>query len=67
MGCGEITRYLTRHGTARVRDIVSVTPALPFFLRTPYDPQGVPREFVGDRVAKLVPNSVLRVIRQAHP
>ncbi len=45
MGCGEITRYLTRRGAARVRDMVLVAPTLPFFLQTPDNPHGVPKAF----------------------
>lgn len=40
MGNGEITRYLTRHGDARVARVVMCAPSLPFGLRTPDNPDG---------------------------
>ena len=40
MGNGEIARYVTRHGDARVDRIVMCAPSLPFPLRTPDNPDG---------------------------
>lgn len=40
MGAGEIARYLTRHGTARVARVVMAAPFLPFPLKTPDNPDG---------------------------
>ena len=40
MGNGEIARYLTRHGDARVACVVMLAPALPFALKTPANPEG---------------------------
>ena len=40
MGNGEITRYLTRHGDARVARVVMCAPSLPFGLKTPDNPDG---------------------------
>jgi non-heme chloroperoxidase len=45
MGCGEVVRYLTRHGTGRVARIALVAPTLPFLLKTPDNPNGVPRAY----------------------
>ena len=45
MGCGEITRYLTRHGASRVRNVALVAPTLPFFLQTADNPDGIPRAY----------------------
>ncbi len=45
MGCGEIARYLTRHGVRRVRDAVLVAPTLPFLLWTADNEQGIPRAY----------------------
>ena len=54
MGCGEIVRYLTRHGAARVRRIALLAPTLPFFLKTADNPLGLdPAFFVGLRAAWL--------------
>jgi pimeloyl-ACP methyl ester carboxylesterase len=40
MGNGEIARYVTRHGAARVARIVMCAPSLPFALKTPDNPDG---------------------------
>jgi non-heme chloroperoxidase len=40
MGNGEIARYLTRHGDARVARVVMVAPALPYPLKTAANPEG---------------------------
>jgi non-heme chloroperoxidase len=40
MGCGEITRYLTRYGDGRVARAVLVAPQLPFALNTADNPDG---------------------------
>ncbi len=42
MGCGEIVRYLSKYGDARVSRIVFVAPSLPFALKTDDNPDGVP-------------------------
>lgn len=41
MGCGEIVRYVTRHGTGRIGRAVLVAPQLPLMLKTPDNPDGV--------------------------
>jgi non-heme chloroperoxidase len=41
MGCGEIVRYLTRHGSARVERIVLVGGTTPFLLKTDDSPDGI--------------------------
>jgi non-heme chloroperoxidase len=41
MGCGEIVRYLTRHGSHRVARIVLLAPTTPLVVRTPDNPDGV--------------------------
>lgn len=45
MGCGEVVRYLTRHGAARVKRIALLAPTLPFFLKTADNPQGLDKSF----------------------
>ena len=40
MGCCEILRYLTRHGTARIRRLVLLAPMSPFLRRTDDNPDG---------------------------
>jgi non-heme chloroperoxidase len=54
MGCGEVVRYLTRHGAARVRRIALLAPTLPFFLKTADNPAGLEKSFFeGIRAAWL--------------
>ena len=43
MGCAEITRYLTRHGTSRVARVAMLAPTTPFLLKTSDNPEGVDR------------------------
>ena len=45
MGCGEVVRYLTRHGSKRVARIALVAATLPFLLRTADNPNGIPKEY----------------------
>ena len=42
MGTGEVTRYLSRYGSARVAKGVLVAPIPPYLLQTPDNPDGVP-------------------------
>ena len=47
MAGGEITRYLTRHGRARVARVVYVsTAATPYRTRTPDNPDGIPPDLL---------------------
>ena len=41
MGTGEVTRYLGRYGSSRVRDAVLLGPIPPFLLKTADNPEGV--------------------------
>src|SRR5438045_3262490 len=41
MGGGEVVRYLTRHGSARVAGIVLLAATLPFPLKTADNPDGL--------------------------
>ena len=45
MGCGEVVRYLIRHGAGRVQRIALLAPTLPFFLKTADNPQGLDKAF----------------------
>jgi non-heme chloroperoxidase len=48
MGSGEVARYLTRHGTARVARVALVSPTLPYLKRDETNPEGVdPAAFDG--------------------
>jgi pimeloyl-ACP methyl ester carboxylesterase len=42
MGGGEVVRYLTRHGSSRVRRIVLIAPMTPLLLQTADNPNGIP-------------------------
>jgi pimeloyl-ACP methyl ester carboxylesterase len=41
MGCKEIVRYLTRHGSSRIVRIVLISPGAPLTVKTPENPDGV--------------------------
>lgn len=57
-GGGEVTRYLGRHGSARVARAVLVGAVPPLMLKTPQNPQGLPLEvFDGFRKAYLADRS----------
>ena len=43
-GGGEVTRYIGRHGTARVSKAVLVSAIPPLMLKTPSNPEGLPIE-----------------------
>ena len=43
-GGGEVARYIGRHGTGRVGKAVLISSISPTLLRTPANPDGVPRE-----------------------
>jgi non-heme chloroperoxidase len=44
MAGGEIMRYLTRHGEAKVAGAILLAPTTPFILKTDDNPNGLPRE-----------------------
>lgn len=46
MGGNEVVRYLGRHGTRRVRNVVLVAPTTPFLTRTADNPHGAPAEYL---------------------
>jgi len=43
-GGGEVVRYIARHGTARVAGAVLIAAVPPLMLKTPANPEGLPRE-----------------------
>ena len=45
MGCNEIVRYLTRHGSARVAGVVLLGTMTPFVLKTQDNPDGIDAGF----------------------
>jgi non-heme chloroperoxidase len=46
MGCGEIVRYLSRHGSSRVVRAVFIGTATPFALKTADNPDGVDKAVI---------------------
>lgn len=59
-GGGEVARYVGRHGTARVAQVVLVSAVPPFMLRTPDNPHGVPADvFDAIRAGSLADRSQL--------
>jgi non-heme chloroperoxidase len=59
-GGGEVARYVGRHGTARVAQVVLVAAVPPFMLQTDDNPGGVPIEvFDGIRAGSLADRSQL--------
>src|SRR6185436_3924571 len=57
-GGGEVSRYVGRHGTTRVAQIVLVSAVPPFMLQTEDNPGGVPMEvFDGIRTNSLADRS----------
>ena len=57
-GGGEVARYVGRHGTSRVSQLVLVSAVPPFMLKTDENPDGVPVEvFDGIRAASLADRS----------
>ncbi|UNC00368.1 alpha/beta hydrolase [Mycolicibacterium boenickei] len=53
LGCGEIVRYLSRHGTGRVQRAVLVAPQLPMVVAAADNPDGVPAEMIAGMTAEL--------------
>ncbi|WP_433920741.1 alpha/beta hydrolase [Streptomyces canus] len=59
-GGGEVARYVGRHGTARLAQVVLVSAVPPFMLKTDDNPGGVPVEvFDGIRAGSLADRSQL--------
>ncbi|MGW7203160.1 alpha/beta fold hydrolase [Streptomyces sp. NPDC054837] len=59
-GGGEVARYVGRHGTSRIAQLVLVSAVPPFMLRTDDNPGGVPVEvFDGIRAGSLADRSQL--------
>jgi pimeloyl-ACP methyl ester carboxylesterase len=61
MGCGEVVRYLSRHGAGRIARIAMVAPQLPLVVKTADNPDGVDRrllEEVRARISKDCPRQI---------
>jgi pimeloyl-ACP methyl ester carboxylesterase len=53
LGCGEIVRYLSRHGNARVSGAAFVGPQLPLLIKTADNPDGVEEGMLDAMLAQL--------------
>jgi non-heme chloroperoxidase len=53
MGCGEVVRYLSRHGAGRIARIAMVAPNLPLVVKTADNPGGVDRRVLEEARARL--------------
>jgi non-heme chloroperoxidase len=56
MGCSEVVRYLTRHGSGRVSRVALLAPMTPFLLKTPDNPVGVDKSFFEEMRATWLRN-----------
>jgi non-heme chloroperoxidase len=56
MGAGEVVRYLSRHGGARIARTVLVAPTTPFALKTADNPDGIDKAVYDKLVAALQTN-----------
>lgn len=43
MGGGEVARYLSKHGTAHVKQAILIASIVPYMLKTPDNPHGTPQ------------------------
>jgi pimeloyl-ACP methyl ester carboxylesterase len=58
MGCSEIVRYLTRHGSRRVSSAVFLAPILPLLVKTADNPDGIDTAYLDaslDHLGRDVP------------
>jgi len=56
LGCGEIVRYLSRHGSHRISRIVLAAPTLPYMLKTPDHSDGVVAPDLASRIRARMAN-----------
>jgi len=55
-GGGEVTRYLGRHGESRVAKAALISAVPPLMVKTPANPEGLPKEVFDDLQAQLAAN-----------
>jgi non-heme chloroperoxidase len=53
MGCGEVVRYLSRHGAGRIARVAMVAPNTPMVVKTADNPDGVDRRILEEARARL--------------
>jgi non-heme chloroperoxidase len=66
MGCGEIVRYLSRHGARRIARIVMVAPITPLLLKTADNPDGMDSRYL-EKVREALSTDRPHVIAGAAP
>lgn len=66
MGCGEIVRYLSRHGAQRIARIVMVAPITPLLLKTADNPDGMASSYL-EKVREALSRDRPHVIASAAP
>ena len=66
MGCGEVARYLTRHGRGRIGRIVMIAPITPQIVKTAENPLGVDAAFL-ERVREVLSTDRAQAIANAAP
>jgi len=54
MGCAEIARYLSRHGTSRIARVALISPITPFLMRTADNPQGAPKAYLDSHITQMI-------------
>jgi non-heme chloroperoxidase len=52
-GCGDVVRYVTRHGDDRVARAILIAPTLPMLLQTPDNPDGLDPAIAATSAEKL--------------
>ncbi|HEX8428549.1 alpha/beta hydrolase [Hymenobacter sp.] len=53
MGGGEVARYMSRHGGARVSKVAFISAVTPYLLKTDDNPDGVPQSVFDDILANI--------------
>jgi len=53
MGGGEVARYLSRHGTQRIRQAALIGSIVPYLLKTDDNPDGAPQDVLDDIAAQI--------------
>jgi non-heme chloroperoxidase len=53
MGGGEVARYMSRHGGARVSKVAFIAAVTPYLLKTDNNPDGAPKDVFDDMVENI--------------
>lgn len=66
LGCGEVVRYLSRHGSRRLARMVLVAPITPFMLKTADNPDGIESAYL-EKVRQVLRTDRAHAIAAAAP